>query len=74
MDRQEIIALADNAKDQDADRVHGTQKPVECVRRPILDNSSPCQAVYEPGTGSGKTLIAAETTGRIRYGIELDPV
>ena len=28
--------------------VHGTQKPVECMRRPILNNSSPGQAVYEP--------------------------
>ena len=53
--------------------VHGTQKPVECMRRPILNNSSPGQAVYEPFMGSGTTLIAAETTGRICLGIELNP-
>ena len=43
------------------------------MRRPILNNSSPGQAVYEPFMGSGTTLIAAETTGRICYGIELNP-
>ena len=53
--------------------MHGTQKPVECMRRPILNNSSPGQAVYEPFMGSGTTLIAAETTGRVCYGIELNP-
>ena len=60
-------------RDQDAATVHGTQKPVECMRRPILNNSSPGQAVYEPFSGSGTTVIAAETTGRCCYAIELDP-
>ena len=40
---------------------------------PILNNSSPGQAVFEPFMGSGTTLIAAETTGRICFGIELNP-
>ena len=53
--------------------MHGTQKPVECMRRPILNNSSPGQAVFEPFMGSGTTLIAAETTGRVCYGVELNP-
>ena len=43
------------------------------MRRPILNNSSPGQAIYEPFMGSGTTLIAAETTGRVCYGIELNP-
>ena len=43
------------------------------MRRPILNNSSPGQAVYEPFMGSGTTLIAAETTGRVCLGIELNP-
>ena len=60
-------------RDQDADTVHGTQKPVECMRRPILNNSSPGQAVYEPFCGSGTTIIAAEMTGRACHGIELSP-
>lgn len=52
---------------------HGTQKPVECMRRPIENNSSPGQAVYEPFSGSGTTIIAAEMTGRHCYAIELNP-
>ena len=52
---------------------HSTQKPVECMRRPILNNSSPGQAIYDPFLGSGTTLIAAETEGRHCYGLELEP-
>ena len=44
---------------------HGTQKPVECMRRPIVNNSRPGQAVYDPFLGSGTSLIAAEMTGRV---------
>lgn len=53
---------------------HGTQKPVECMRKPIENNSSAGQAVYDPFLGSGTTLIAAEMMGRIGYGCELNPV
>lgn len=60
-------------RDQDADTIHGTQKPVECMRRPILNNSSPGQAIYEPFAGSGTTLIAAQTGGRVAHAMELDP-
>ncbi len=56
-----------------SDTGHGTQKPVECMRRPILNNSSPGQAVYEPFCGSGTTLIAGEMEGRAVYAMELDP-
>ena len=52
---------------------HSTQKPVECMKRPIENNSSPGQAVYDPFLGSGTTLIAAEMTGRQCIGIELNP-
>ena len=55
------------------DTNHGTQKPVECMRRPILNNSSPGQAVYEPFSGSGTTIIACEQTGRASHAIELSP-
>ena len=56
-----------------SDTGHGTQKPVECMRRPIENNSSPGQAVYEPFSGSGTTIIAAEQTARCCYAIELNP-
>lgn len=52
---------------------HSTQKPVDCMRRPIENNSSPGQAVYEPFSGSGTTIIAAEQTGRVCYAVELNP-
>ena len=43
------------------------------MRRPIENNSSPGQAVYEPFSGSGTTIIAAETTGRACHAVELSP-
>ena len=52
---------------------HSTQKPVECMKRPIENNSSPGQAVYEPFSGSGTTIIACEMTGRSCHAIELNP-
>jgi DNA modification methylase len=52
---------------------HSTQKPVECMKRPIENNSSPGQAVYEPFSGSGTTIIAGEMIGRCIYAIELNP-
>jgi len=51
----------------------GTQKPVEIMRRPILNHARTGEACYDPFLGSGSTLIAAESTGRICYGIEIDP-
>ena len=52
---------------------HGTQKPVECMRRPIENNSSTGQAIYDPFLGSGTTVIAAEMTGRSCIGLEISP-
>jgi DNA modification methylase len=56
-----------------SDTGHGTQKPVEAMKRPIENNSRPGEGVYEPFSGSGTTLIAAEMTGRKCYAIELNP-
>ncbi|MFC4668349.1 site-specific DNA-methyltransferase [Seohaeicola nanhaiensis] len=56
------------------DTGHGTQKPVECMRRPILNNSRPGDAIYDPFCGSGTTIIAGEMEGRSVYASELDPV
>jgi hypothetical protein len=52
---------------------HPTQKPVELMRRPILNHLRRGELVYEPFLGSGTTLAAAELTERVCYGIELDP-
>jgi DNA modification methylase len=60
-------------KPQKSETGHSTQKPVECMRRPIVNNSAPGQPVYDPFLGSGTTLIAGETEGRPVYGMELTP-
>ena len=52
---------------------HPTQKPVDLMRRPILNHTKRGELVYEPFLGSGTTLAAAELTERVCYGIELDP-
>ena len=52
---------------------HGTQKPVELMRRPILNHTEPGETVYDPFLGSGATLVAAETTNRNCYGLEINP-
>lgn len=52
---------------------HSTQKPVECMRRPIENNSSAGQVVYEPFNGSGTTIIAAEMMARGCYAVEILP-
>jgi DNA modification methylase len=72
-DRKQTTLWQIPSRDQDAATLHGTQKPVECMRRPMLNNSSPGQAVYEPFSGSGSCIIAAETCGRHCHAVELDP-
>jgi len=52
---------------------HGAQKPVELMRRPILNNTVRGDMVYDPFLGSGTTLIAAASTDRICYGLDIDP-
>jgi DNA modification methylase len=73
-DRKQTTLWTIPSGGQDTDTVHGTQKPVECMRRPMLNNSEPGDVVYEPFLGSGTTLIAAESTGRICLAIEIDPL
>lgn len=72
-DRKQTTLWSIPSRDQDAKTIHGTQKPVECMRRPMLNNSSPGQAVYEPFSGSGTSIISAETIGRACHAVELDP-
>jgi DNA modification methylase len=52
---------------------HGTQKPVECMARPIRNHGEPGDLVYDPFLGSGTTIVAAEQLGRACLGIELKP-
>lgn len=52
---------------------HPTQKPLELMRRPILNHTKRNEIVYDPFLGSGTTLMAAELTERVCFGVELDP-
>jgi DNA modification methylase len=52
---------------------HPTQKPVDLMRRPVLNHLKRGELVYDPFLGSGTTLAAAELTERNCLGIELDP-
>jgi len=52
---------------------HGNQKPIECMKRPILNNSANGQIILDLFLGSGTTLIACEQTGRVCYGMEIAP-
>jgi DNA modification methylase len=73
-DRKQTTLWTIPSGGQDLETTHSTQKPVECMRRPMLNNSSPGQAIYEPFLGSGTTLIAAQTSGRSCFAVELDPL
>jgi DNA modification methylase len=73
-DRKQTTLWTIGSGGQDAATKHATQKPVECMRRPMLNNSSPGQAIYEPFLGSGTTLVAAQSCGRVCLGVEIDPL
>jgi ParB/RepB/Spo0J family partition protein len=53
--------------------LHPTMKPVELITRAINNSSKLNELVLDLFLGSGSTLIACEQTGRICYGMELDP-
>jgi len=62
-----------SAIEDGASGIHPTQKPVELYRRPILYHTRPDEPIYEPFSGSGTAVIAAEMTNRRCYAVELSP-
>ena len=59
---------------RDADlEMHPTVKPLELVKDAILDCSDRGRIILDAFAGSGTTLLAAARTGRVGYGIEIDP-
>lgn len=60
-------------RDSSRDYLHPTQKPVALATRAIKNSCPDGGIVYEPFSGSGSTIIAAEATNRCCYAIELDP-
>lgn len=64
------ILQSSKSKPEDEALFHGTQKPVECMARPIQNHDGD---VYDPFLGSGSTMVAAHQLNRKCYGMELDP-
>lgn len=69
-DRTQSTLWFINAR-EDGGHGHGTQKPVECMRRPMENHIA--SVIYEPFCGSGTTIITAEQAERRCYAAELDP-
>jgi DNA modification methylase len=59
--------------EDDPGSIHPTMKPVELIRRPILYHTKPGGLIYEPFSGSGTAIIAAENTGRACCAMEQSP-
>lgn len=70
---QSTVWQIGHAGNEDEATAHGAQKPVECMRRSMVNNSKRGDLVYEPFAGSGSTIIAAESTGRVCFALEIDP-
>ena len=49
---------------------HSTQKPMECMARPIRNHQGD---VYDPFVGVGTTILAAGDEGRVCYAMEINP-
>lgn len=56
-----------------SDREHGAQKPVDLVIIPLRNGCDKDEIVLDLFTGSGTTLVDCEQTGRIGYGMEIEP-
>lgn len=56
---------------EDQNTIHSTQKPVECMGRPMRNHRT--DAVYDPFLGSGTSIIAAHQAGISCYGLEIEP-
>ncbi len=72
-DQSTLWEIDNKRKNEDESTTHSTQKPIECMAKPIRNNTAEGEGVYDPFLGSGTTLIAAEKLNRICYGLEIDP-
>ena len=70
LDYQDIWRLQ---REMGRNKDHATAKPVELLEKPIKHASKQDDIVLDLFLGSGSTIIAAQKTGRICYGMELDP-
>jgi site-specific DNA-methyltransferase (adenine-specific) len=66
-----VFNCMDWPRDNEHEKIHPTQKPVELLARLIELFTDPGDVVIDPVSGSGSTLIAAERLGRKAYGFEI---
>jgi DNA modification methylase len=72
-DRKQSTIWEINVRDEKEFTNHSTQKPLECMARPIRNHGKAGDVIYDPFLGSGTTLIAADGLGRVCVACELDP-
>ena len=66
-----IFNCIDWPRDNESEKIHPTQKPVELLKKLIEIFTDPGDVVIDPCAGSGSTLVAAERLGRKAYGFEI---
>lgn len=60
--------------DSDVPTGHGTQKPARLFQIPLINHTRAGDLVYDPFVGSGTTLVAAESLGRVAVVMDIDPL
>lgn len=73
-DQSTVWEISNRIQDSEHKSLHGTQKPLECMGRPIRNHGTADDAVYDPFLGTGTTIVAADRLGRPAYGLEIEPV
>jgi len=66
-----IFNCIDWPRDNESEKIHPTQKPVELLKTLIEIFTDEGDVVIDPCAGSGSTLIAAERLNRKAYGFEI---
>jgi site-specific DNA-methyltransferase (adenine-specific) len=68
----DINSIVHATKEEKAEKTgHSTQKPLECMSRPIRNNSKRGDWIYDPFSGSGTTLMACQALDRKCITVEL---
>ena len=66
-----VFNCMDWPRDNESEKIHPTQKPIELLQRLIEIFTDEGDVVIDPVAGSGSTLVAAERLNRKGYGFEI---
>jgi len=66
-----IFNCIDWPRDNESEKIHPTQKPIELLKTLISIFTDEGDVVIDPVAGSGSTIIAAERLNRKAYGFEI---